>query len=129
MSPTNRVNQLAQDNSHSPTYQVNQLVILIVFGPQADQFMKRLTKNRFYFTKIDSSGGIVQEPMVCLLVGLNSARLGTLLELSRKYCKPYRQYIPTNLNVQPGLSEFPMIEAQMGGATVCVLNVERFEQL
>jgi uncharacterized protein YaaQ len=110
------------------TQNINQLV-LIVAGAQAGELMQRLSQERFYFTKIDSTGGLVQEPNVTLLIGLNESRLGAFLELVRKVCQPYRQFIPAHVSVHPMHMQPAMIEAEMGGATVFVLEVERFEQL
>ncbi len=110
------------------TPNINQLVI-VVAGVQAGELMQRLSQEHFYFTKIDSSGGLVQEPNATLLIGLNETRLESLLELVRKVCQPYRQFIPAHVSVHPMHMQPAMIEAEMGGATVYVLEVERFEQL
>ncbi len=110
------------------THKINQLVI-VVAGAQAGELMQRLGQERFYFTKIDSSGGLIQEPNATLLIGLNNTRLEPLLELVRKVCQPYRQFIPAHVSVHPMHMQPAMIEAEMGGATVYMLEVERFEQL
>ncbi len=117
------------DQRVSPPVAINQLAILIVSGRQAGDLMDQLSKNGFYFTKIDSSGGIFQEPTVCLFIGLNDSRLPTLLHLVRQYCKPQKEYIPTHLNLEPGNPALTMIEAKVGGALIHVLKVVRFEQL
>jgi uncharacterized protein YaaQ len=108
---------------------VNQLAFVVVSGRQAEEFMQRLSQNRFYFTRIDSSGGILQEATFCLLIGLNQARLPVLLGLAELYCKPYQEYIPAQLNLNSAVPTLHMIEAQAGGALVYVLGVERFEQI
>ncbi len=107
---------------------INRMVI-VVAGAQAGELMQRLGQERFYYTKIDSAGGLIQEPNVTLLIGLHESRLETLLELVRKICQPYRQFIPAHVSVHPMHMQPAMIEAEMGGATVYVLEVERFEQL
>jgi uncharacterized protein YaaQ len=107
---------------------INQLVIVIA-GAQAGELMHRLGQERYYYTKIDSAGGLIQEPNVTLLIGLNETRLGPLLDLVRKVCQPYRQFIPAHVSVHPMHMQPAMIEAEMGGATVYVLDVERFEPL
>ena len=109
--------------------EIDQLAIIVLSGYQSEDLMQNLVKQRFYFTKIDSSGGMLNEPAVCLLIGLNKARMPSLLELVQKCCQPYTQYIPTQLNSQSGYPSMSMIEAQVGGALIYSLNVERFEQL
>ncbi len=109
--------------------QINQLIMIVVAGSQAGELTQQLTQNGFYYTKVDSSGGIIQEPLLCLFIGLDKERLATLMSIVRHCCKPYRQYIPTTLPTQPGPILPPMIEAQIGGATIYSMDVERFEQL
>jgi uncharacterized protein YaaQ len=111
------------------TREINQLAILVLSGYQSEDLMQNLVEQRFHFTKIDSSGGMLNEPAVCLLIGLNNYRLPALLELVQKCCQPYTQYIPTHMNPQSGYPSMSMIEAQVGGALIYTLNVERFEQL
>jgi len=108
---------------------IDQLAILVLSGYQAEDLMQHLVESRFYFTKIDSSGGLLNEPAVCLLIGLNNARIPALLALVQKCCHPFTQYIPTQINSQSGYPSMSMIEAQAGGALIYTLNVERFEQL
>jgi len=108
---------------------VNQLVLATVSGSQAGELLDRLTRDRFNVTQIDSRGGILHEATVSLLIGLEQQRLPALLKHFRECCHTRRQYIPAHteapfLEVQP-----VMIEAEVGGATVFVFRVQRFEQL
>jgi uncharacterized protein YaaQ len=107
---------------------VDTLIFLITSGPQSEQLMKDLRQESFHFTVIDSTGGIIRESQVCLLLGLENKRMPILSELMRRNCQPYRQYIPTQARLPGDLTSMPMVEAQMGGALVYMMNVERFEQ-
>jgi uncharacterized protein YaaQ len=90
---------------------------------------ERLVADGFYATQIDSSGGILYEATISLLIGLDSARLPRLLNHLRECCSTHRRYIPAHVEA-PLLEIQPvMIEAEVGGATVYVLDVERFEQV
>ncbi len=107
---------------------VNQLVFVVVSERQAGDLLKALVRERFYFTKIDSSGEVFQEPTLCLLIGLNSARRSALMDLVGQCCKTYEEYIPVQFNPPASFPPMSMIEARAGGALVYVLDVERFEQ-
>jgi uncharacterized protein YaaQ len=108
---------------------VNQLIIANVAGAQASELTERLTRSGFYVTQVDSSGGILYEATTTLLIGLNGERLPRLLEHVRECCHTRRRYVPAHVEA-PLLEVQPMmIEAEVGGATVYALNVERFEQL
>lgn len=108
---------------------VDRLVLLVASGRQATDLMNHLHREHFIFTVIDSSGGFVMEPVDCLLIGLNSARLDELIKIVKKCCKPQKTYVPAQVNLQPGFQSIPMIEAQVGGALVHVMNVEQFIQI
>jgi uncharacterized protein YaaQ len=112
-----------------PRNAVNQVVIATVARAQASALTDRLTQGGFYVTQMDSSGGILYEATVSLLIGLDRTRLPRLLEHIRECCHARRRFIPAHVEA-PLLEIQPvMIEAEVGGATVYVLNVERFEQL
>jgi len=108
---------------------LDRLVILTVFDSQADPLMKQLTREGFHFTVINSAGGVMQEAINCLLIGFFHERMPILLEIVRKNCRPYRKYIPTQGLMPAELANLPMLEAQLGGAMIYTMNVERFEQI
>lgn len=108
---------------------INQLVIATVAGAQAGSLTERLTREGFYVTQVDSSGGILYEATLSLLIGLDRAHLPRLLEAIRECCHTRRRFVPAHVEA-PLLEVQPvMIEAEVGGATIYVLDVERFEQL
>jgi uncharacterized protein YaaQ len=108
---------------------VNQLVIAEVAGAQASKLTDQLTRDGFHVTQVDSSGGILYEAMVSLLIGLDRADLPRLLEHVRECCRTHRRFVPAHIEA-PLIEVQPMmIEAEVGGATVYALDVERFEQL
>jgi uncharacterized protein YaaQ len=108
---------------------VNQLVLATVAGAQARQLENRLIQDGFYFTEIASTGGILHEATVSMLIGLDRTRLSRLLEHLRECCQSRRQYLPVHVESSFLEAQSVMIEAEIGGATVYVFNVERFEQL
>jgi uncharacterized protein YaaQ len=107
---------------------LDRLVILTVSGAQADDLYAHLDKERFNFTVINSTGGVIQEPEVCLLIGFQSERLPVLLDLVRKDCRKYRQYVNTQGYRQGEMLTPSLVEAELGGARLYMLIVERFEQ-
>jgi uncharacterized protein YaaQ len=106
----------------------DRLLILTVSGSQSDVLIKKLSQAKFHFTMIDSRGSMFQGSMSCLLIGFNEKQQRVLFEMIRNNCRPYRQYIPTQGPLPGELAGLPMMEAQLGGALVYMMNVERFEQ-
>ena len=108
---------------------LDRLVILTVSGTHFDSVVQDLARENFTFTVINTTGGIIQEPEVCLLIGLQSDRLQVLLELVRKDCHPYRQYVASQGFMQSERANPPLVEVELGGARFFMLNVERYEQI
>jgi len=108
---------------------INQLVVVTVSGSQAGELVDRLTRDGFYVTRVDSSGGLLYEPTLTLLAGFDRARLPRLLEQVRECCHTEHRFIPAHVEAPLIEIQPVMIEAEVGGATIYVLDVERFEQL
>ena len=108
---------------------VDQLVFVVVSGRQSDELMRQLRKDHFYFTQIDSSGSPLQEPTVCLIIGLNRTRMDRLMSVVRRACRRRQEYVPMQLTPPAGIPPLPMIEAQVGGALVYAVDVEQFIQI
>lgn len=112
-----------------PDLDIDRLVMIVVSSSQSKKLMANLNKRQFYFTIIDSTNSLFHEPTVCLLLGLNHDRMETLNALVKKYCQPYRKFVPVQMRAVNGLSSLPVLESQEGGATLYGLSVEHFEQV
>jgi uncharacterized protein YaaQ len=112
-----------------PDREIDLLILIMVSQSQSKKLMANLNKKHFYFTIIDSSSSLFHEPTVCLLMGLNHTRMETLNRLVKKYCQPYRKFIPVQMRGIGEFSHMPMIESLEGGATLYGMLVEHFEQI
>jgi uncharacterized protein YaaQ len=108
---------------------LNRLVIATVGSSQVGGLIERLTRAGFQVTEVDSGGGLLQEATVTLFIGLDQEGLPALLDHLRQCCQTRRQLIPAHVEIPPLDVQPMMIEALVGGATIYVLDVERFEQL
>lgn len=108
---------------------VNQLVVATVAGSQAGDLVERLVREEFHVTQIDSRGGILHEATVSLLIGLDKTDLPRLLAVIRECCRRRRQFVPAHAEAPFLEAPAVMIEAEIGGATAYVFDVERFQQL
>ena len=107
---------------------VNKIYVVSVSGETVSALREQLVQNGFYFTQIESSGGIIQKESVSLLIGIDQARAEELLRLIQTVCKRRRTYIPARTETVVLQTHPLMIEAEVGGALVYTLDVERFEQ-
>ncbi len=108
---------------------INLLVIIIVASEQINELSQELIKSEFYFTRIDSSGGILEKATISLLIGINDTRLEPLMRMIRTCCHTRLKFIPAWVDAPILQSQPLMIEAEMGGAIIYMVEVDRFEQL
>jgi uncharacterized protein YaaQ len=109
---------------------IDTLVIANVSKTQVAGLTKELVKNGFYFTLIDSSGGLLQGSTNTLLIGIIRERYNDLMDLLRICCQRKITHVPTQTQMETfaHYSQPMIIEAQTGGAMVHTIPVEHFEQ-
>jgi uncharacterized protein YaaQ len=107
------------------------LVIAVVHGEDANSCSDALSDAGFVVTRFTTSGGFLQKGNATILTGVEDGRVDEVMGLLRKHARGRNEY----MNPVPPMAEpaeffvpFP-VEVQVGGATVFVLDVERFEKL
>jgi uncharacterized protein YaaQ len=104
------------------------LVFAIIQQDDADGLMETLRNEHHPFTKIGSTGGFLRSGNVTLVMGVQDNEVEPILHLLRENCKTRTQLMDLAMS-EVGTWHFSQpIEVSIGGATVFVLNVERFEQ-
>lgn len=105
------------------------LVIAIVNRDDANTVTQNLAKNGFYSTKLASSGGFLLAGNVTVLVGVAEEKVQAVIDIIREYSHSRKQLIPATTEI--GMNYMPAmpVEVTVGGATVFVVDVERFERL
>jgi uncharacterized protein YaaQ len=108
---------------------IDRVAIITMQGDSADALTRALTGAGFQVTLVESRGGFLLEPSSTLLIGYSSPDQEILLQHVRSLCCTRKRLVP----VQPDGSLLPalplMIEAEVGGASVIAMRVERFLQL
>jgi len=107
------------------------LLIAVVQGEDAGQTVQALSGAGISVTKLASSGGFLQQGNATLMIGVDDDRVDDAIALIRDNCRERSQYLtPMPPMVEPGEFFMPYpVEVQVGGATVFVMDVERFEKL
>ena len=105
------------------------LVVAIVSRDDANSVTQSLTKQGFYSTRLASSGGFLLAGNVTLLIGVAEEKVQQVIDIIREHSHSRKQMIPAAS--EPGMNYIPNmpVEVTVGGATVFVVDVERFERL
>ena len=107
------------------------LIIAIVQDEDASRLVGQLMNDGFGVTKLATTGGFLRAGNTTLLVGVNDDRFQTAMDIIEKVCKSRKQIAPSSSSSMVGMpgsySPYP-IEVVVGGATIFVTDIERFEK-
>ena len=105
------------------------LVIAIVNHDDANTVTHNLSKKGFSSTKLSSAGGFLLAGNATLLIGVAEEKVQDVIDIIREYSHSRKQLIPTTS--EAGINFYPSmpVEVTVGGATIFVLDVERFEKV
>jgi uncharacterized protein YaaQ len=107
------------------------LVVSIVHNEDAGPLVDALLEREYRATRLHSSGGFLKQSNATIIVGVEDAKVDEVLEIVRENCTSRTQVVnPMPPIMEPGEFFMPYpLEVEVGGATVFVLPVERFERL
>ena len=107
------------------------LVIAIVHPEDAGALVDALTDKEYRVTRLHSQGGFLKTSNASIIVGVEEAQVEDVIATIRETCHARTQHIsPMPPIMEPGEFFMPYpLEVEVGGATVFVLPVERFERL
>lgn len=104
------------------------LVIAVVQDQDEAALLGALNKSGFPATKLASTGGFLREGNTTVLVGVEEENVDAVLDTIRRTCRSRRQLVTplASLNrIETAYFTEP-VEVPIGGATVFVVDVERF---
>jgi len=105
------------------------MVIAVVQDKDSNRLSNALIQAGFRSTKLASTGGFLKAGNTTFLIGMEDDRVSEVFQVIRNNCK-VRDQLVTPVSPMGGTTDsyipFP-VEVQVGGATVFVLPIERFE--
>jgi len=107
------------------------LIVAVVHNEDAGALVDGLHDREFRATRLHSSGSFLKQSNATIIVGAEDDQVEPILEIVRATCMPRTQIVnPMPPIMEPGEFFMPYpLEVEVGGATVFVLPVERFERL
>lgn len=105
------------------------LILAIVNSDDSSDVMRALTKEHIQVTKLATTGGFLMSGNTTFMIGAEEDKIDGILEIIHKYSHKRSQAVPASSTYATGMYPSYPVEITVGGATVLVLNVERFEKL
>ena len=107
------------------------LVLAIVQDDDELDLIEELNDKGFRVTKLATTGGFLKSGNTTLMIGVEIDKVDIVINIIEEVCKRRKQVVST----QPGLSgesgmymPFPL-EVEVGGATVFVIDVDKFVKI
>lgn len=104
------------------------MITAIINKRDAGEVCDALAENRFSFTKMATTGGFLKDGNATLLIGTQDEQVDEVLEIIRKHCAQRMEAIPAVVSGMLSYGYYKT-EVPVGGATVFVTPIERFEKM
>ncbi|MBD5133992.1 MAG: transcriptional regulator [Clostridiales bacterium] len=105
------------------------LIIAVINRDDTSAVNQNLTKNGFSCTRLSTIGGFLLASNVTLLIGVEDEQVQTVIDLIREYSHSRTQIAPSFAEMGHSFAPAMPVEVTVGGATIFVVDVERFERL
>ncbi|MHB1392093.1 MAG: cyclic-di-AMP receptor [Clostridia bacterium] len=107
------------------------LVLAVVQDDDVDELMERLIKEKLSSTKLASTGGFLREGNTTLMIGVDKERVDSVITIIKDICKSRKQTFTTPIPPTGSAGVFiPYpIDVMVGGATIFVVDIDRFEKV
>ena len=105
------------------------IIYAIVSSDDGNRVTEVLNEHQYMVTKLATTGGFLKAGNVTILAGLEEDRLDEAFSIIREHCRKRKQILPTTTELGMGFYPAMPVQVDVGGATVFVLDVERFEKL
>ena len=102
------------------------LIIAVVSNDDSHSLSNALTKENFAVTKLAATGGFLKIGNTTMLIGTEEDRVEKCIEIIKEESKQRTELVPSTASYDIGrFATFP-VEVQVGGATIFVVDVEKF---
>ena len=107
------------------------LVIAIISSRDANPLLNALNREEFGATIINSTGGFLRQGNTTVFIGVEEDRLQRLITILSQTCKTRTRLMSPSIPAIESGEYLPTgpVEVDVGGATIFVLPVERYERI
>lgn len=106
------------------------LILSIVQDDDGNKAISSLNDAGFRATKLSTTGGFLRSGNMTILVGVEEDKIDEVISIFAKTCSKRKKVMASPDIVSMGgmMANYP-IEIEVGGATIFILDVDRFERL
>ena len=104
------------------------LLLAIVDRDDSNAVVRQLSKRRFSCTKLPTTGGFLLSNNITLMIGVEDEKVQDVIDIIGEYSHARKQVIPSS-SLAFDFDTAQPLEVTVGGATIFVLPVDRFEKV
>ncbi|MCL2694676.1 MAG: cyclic-di-AMP receptor [Oscillospiraceae bacterium] len=105
------------------------LIYAIVNNDDSHSVSNALTQSGFSVTKLASTGGFLMSGNTTFLVCSDDDKVDEIIGIIGEHSRKRKQFVPSAAAYDSGgYTSFP-VEVSVGGATIFVTDIERFEKV
>lgn len=105
------------------------LIFAVINNDDSHSVSTALMQNGFQATKLASTGGFLMSGNTTFLLCAENSRVDDIVAIIKENSNKRKQFMPNAASYgDSGYSNFP-VEVSVGGATIFVTDIERFEKV
>ena len=104
------------------------LILAIMSNDDSPAVSSALTKENYQVTRLATTGGFLRAGNTTLIVGTDDDKIERAIEVIGEYSRRRTEVVPSTAYDIGRYASFP-VEVQVGGATIFVIDVEKFIKL
>lgn len=105
------------------------LMLIIINNEDVLDVTKALLKNKYYVTKLSTTGGVISSGNTTLLLGVEDNQVVKVKEIVANFSKTRKKKVSTNEPNDLNVFSFLPSSVKVSGATIFVLNVDEYHKL
>jgi len=106
------------------------MVMAIVSSDDSNHVIRSLNQGGFSVTKLATTGGFLMSGNVTIITGVEDEKVDAAIDIIRETSKSRTQAMPAvSESARGGFFNTPLVEVMVGGATIFVFSVDRFEKI
>lgn len=104
------------------------LIFAVVNNDDSSRVMNAITEAGFQATKLASTGGFLKAGNTTFMLAVDDCKVDKVIEVIKAHSKRRTQMLPSAESYNANsFASFPA-EISIGGATIIVTNIDRFEK-
>ena len=105
------------------------MLLAIVHNEDAPLLINELNEKKYFVTKLATTGGFLLSGNTTMLVGTDADRVDEAIHIIGENSCKRNKMVSGNTSFNAGMYANVPVQVTVGGATIFVIDVERYEKL